>query len=84
MEDIKIANYIHTNENAHDCYKMSFEFNRTRYPHIRERLIIYYLLQSIADEIEDIEKIRQVINDDDFYLIEHPTKYTSIIEIVCK
>jgi hypothetical protein len=50
-------------------------------------LIAYYLLQATAEELrltkEDIKRIREVINNDDYYYIEHPIKTTSIIEIVC-
>jgi hypothetical protein len=76
--DVKSIKVYHND----DTYVIYFEFNNKHYNHIKEQKITYYLLQATGDEIEDIEKIRQVINNDDYYFIEHPTKYTSIIELL--
>jgi hypothetical protein len=89
MEGIKIINVVNTiAENGNDCYIITFEFTKSRYTHVKERLILYYLLQASADELKitdnDMIKIKTVINDDDFFYIEHLTRTTSVIELIYK
>jgi hypothetical protein len=87
MEDIKFINVVHTVENNKaDSYLITFEFNRKMYSHVKERLIPNYLLMATANELkiteDDMHKIKTVINDDDFYVIEHLNKITSVIELI--
>jgi hypothetical protein len=87
MEGIKIINVVNTiDKRGNDCYKITIKFTKSQFSHVKERLILYYLLQTNADDLkitdDDMIKIKTVINDDDMFFIEHLSKNTSVIEII--